>query len=352
MKRIIFGYTTPCCVGIDISSSSIKIVELNLNSFVLNKYKIYSLPKGFVSEGVINDIERVSETIRDSWLEFEPTYEDVAIAIPQNAVVMREFSIPQFNNQFKIDNYVKEQLVKDLDNEDIDFDYILKENESGDKLASVVVAKKEKIEEYQAIIQMTGIKVSAIDVENFAFQFLFEYLLPEGLNGQHIIILELGATRIKGFIFRGKEFIIFNEMTVDYTNLMEEIANELGGPNYLKDFTNIHDYIDDILISRKHVDKNLVSAVISDVVKMLQQLKSSALVEKKISLANNSTCFIFGGNSLIPGVYEEINKLLANPARYATELINKNGDRIKQQDLIRLFTAIALAAWGQKIDKS
>ncbi len=352
LKRIFYGYTTPRCVGLDISSTAIKLVELKEDSFIITKYRIYDLLKNQVSEGVINDIENVAAGIRNTWEDFKSKYEDVAIAIPQNAVIMRELKIPDVTNTYKIDEYVKDQLTKDLDTEDIDFDYVIKNLNSNEKIASVLIAKKEKIEEYQAVIQMSNIKVAAIDVENFALQFLFERIIPEKFYEQHIIFLELAATRIKGFVFLGRKFILFNEMTVNYNNLIEEVVVELGDPGYIKHFTNCHVYLDEIIISKKVISQNLISAISSDAAKMLQQLKSSALVEKKMNLSTDAVCYLFGGNVLIPGVFEAVKKTFSSPPLYATELLESSVNNYPKKDLVRLFTAIALASWGQNIDKN
>jgi len=45
LKRIFYGYTTPRCVGLDISSTAIKLVELKEDSFIITKYRIYDLLK-------------------------------------------------------------------------------------------------------------------------------------------------------------------------------------------------------------------------------------------------------------------------------------------------------------------
>lgn len=349
MRKVFFGYTTPRCVGIDISSTAVKMVELKPDQLEITNYKIRALPKNLVAEGVINDIENISEIIRSMWLEFKAQYDEVAIAIPQNAIIMRELKAPILGNSYQLNEYVKQQLIKDLDNEDIDFDYVVKNISNDEQFISVVVAKKEKIEEYQAIIQMTGIRVAAIDIENFALQYLFEHILPNNVHDQHIILLEIGATRIKGFIFIGRQFILFNEISVNYTNLFDNIATELGDPNYLKNNVNVYEYVLELLVLRKHIDQSLVSLISSDVAKMLQQLKSSALVEKKINIARDVLCYFFGGNLLIPGVVEEIGRQFVKKPLYATELLGKKNGRIPANDLIRLFTSIALATWGQKI---
>ena len=56
LKKIFVGYVTPPCVGIDIASTAIKMVELKRGSLTINRYKIASLEKNARREGTINNI--------------------------------------------------------------------------------------------------------------------------------------------------------------------------------------------------------------------------------------------------------------------------------------------------------
>ena len=70
---------------------------------------------------------------------------------------------------------------------------------------------------------MTGIQVAAIDVEPFAIQHLLKLLLRRNKIDGKVILLDLGATKIRAFVFDNCESIIFNEIAVNYHHMFEEI---------------------------------------------------------------------------------------------------------------------------------
>lgn len=363
MRKIICGYRISYCVGLDISSTSVKMLELIPNSLKIRKYNIKLLAKDLVCAGVINDIDRVAEIISLQWSNFRSDCAEVAISIPYDAVVVKTLGAPKFKTRFELDNFVKNELTTKLETEDIDFDYLIKSSNnnldfcnkefvdspnipttvSDTQDLAVVVARKDKIEEYQAVIQMAGMQVAAIDVEPFAIQYLFEsLLLPKIKHYPHVLILDLGANRMRAFVFAQQKLILFNEINVNYHSY-------LAGMEALD---HIHEYA----IKTVKVDNNsaidLVSAVIMDVVKLLQILKSSLHVEKKINLAKTTQVYVMGGNSLLPGIIDKISTLLNTPVVYAADLLGDENKHIPQQDLVRLFTAIALATWGHCFDQN
>ncbi len=352
IKKILFGYTTPYCVGVDISSSAIKMLQLAVNSLHIQKYKINSISKNLVTDGIINDIEKISEIIRNQWDTLEPDYKETAIAVPYNAIVLREINAPLFKQKFELDKYVRTQLSRELDNEDIDFDYMIKAKTDQEQTLSVVVSKKEKIEEYLAIIQMTGMKVAAIDVEPFAIQYLFESILLNRVREKrNIVVLELGSTRIRAFAFIEKKLVIFNELSVNYIPYIEDIFLEFN-ESLPSDTTLLNEQVYKYLENNPISAAELAKVIVNDVIKILQVVKSSMLVEKNIRLSESARAYLIGGNALIPGVLENISKIFTTPAVYGSTLLENENKHIPRVDLMRLFTALALATWGHKIDKN
>ena len=98
-----------------------------------------------VNEGVINDIEKLSDIISDQWAKLNPINRDVAISIPYNAIIIKEVKAPLFKNKYELDQFILEQLIKELDTDDIDFDYSIVNKEASEQLLSVVVAKRKKL---------------------------------------------------------------------------------------------------------------------------------------------------------------------------------------------------------------
>ena len=350
LKKIFVGYTTPPSVGVDISSSAIKMVELEYDSLVISKYSIQPLEKNLVTEGIINDIEQISKIVLDGWLKLGSTSQQVAISIPYNSVIIKEIKAPKFKSRYQLDDFVFDYLIKELDTDDIDFDYLINKIENDEQTLSVVVAKKEKIEEYQAIIQMTGIRVSAIDVEPFAIRHLFNLLLKSKPMLAPVLLIDSGSTRMRAYVFQDHKLILFSEISVNYNFILEELLlTHTDGIN-LKKIGAVDSYLFNLLKDEKLSYAPLVDAIIYDISKLIQLVKSNMLVERKISLADNVDMYLTGGNTIAPGTTERIKKLYAGNIYLISELLAKKNPNIPTHDIMRLTTAISLATWGQKID--
>ena len=63
--------STPPLIGVDISSSSIKMVELSeapkKAGYIIERYTIEALPQDAVSDGNINNLDAVSDAMRRAW---------------------------------------------------------------------------------------------------------------------------------------------------------------------------------------------------------------------------------------------------------------------------------------------
>lgn len=346
IKTVFAGYKTPQCVGVDIGSSAIKMVELANDSWIISKYSIKPITKNLVNEGVINDIEKTSDIILEQWSALNTINKQVSIAIPYNSVIIKELRAPKFKAKFELDDFVFKQLVQELDTDDIDFDYTIIDQDEDETKVSVVVAKKEKIEEYQAIIQMTGIDVAAIDIEPFAIQHLLHHLLSANKDNRQLLFIDIGVTRIRAYLFNDKQSVYFSEINVNYYSYIEDIITEFGGNISIREIDDIHGFLFNII--KDNTTKDFTDAIVGDVNKLIQLIKSNVLVERKINLADNYQIYLFGGNSLIPEVHTKISAIQNTKVLFADEFIIKN-KKIPQSSLLRLFTSIALATWGQQI---
>lgn len=351
-----FGYTPPKCVGIDIGSSSIKMVELQPNSFIIVKYHIEHVKDKLISHGLINEIYEVAELIIRGWEHLRPRYDHAAIAIPYAAIITKNLSVPYFSSKYDLDHYVLDKLIQDLDTDEIDFDYnIIKKEEDSQKI-SVVVAKKETIEEYQAVIQMGGIKIAAIDVEPFAIQDLISKLLNRQKIVQQIILLDIGFSRLRLYVFQNTELVYFNEMTIDYpllnqtltTAKMDPIASYAPEDNL--DNLNKIVFADNLIIKQIDELNNWINIISSDINKIIQSARSNILIEKKLILESDLDLYLMGGNALIPDLIDKLQVYGISQINLVSKLLLEENQHISEANILLLIPAIALATWGHRID--
>ena len=78
----IFNPKSRGLVGLDISSSSIKIVELSgdKGKFRVERYVVEILPREAVADGNIVNLEATAETVRRAWKRMDTSIRQCAIA--------------------------------------------------------------------------------------------------------------------------------------------------------------------------------------------------------------------------------------------------------------------------------
>ena len=93
----LLGGKSKALIGLDISSSAVKLVELaeaGNNQFRLERYAIEPLPRDAVTDGNIASLEAVAESIRRAWRRLGASTKQVALALPAAAVITKKITLP------------------------------------------------------------------------------------------------------------------------------------------------------------------------------------------------------------------------------------------------------------------
>ena len=93
MKFNLFTESTPPLVGVDISSTAVKMVELSDNGrggYKLEGYSISALPKEAIVDGNIGDLEKVVDGVKLAWKLLGSREKRVALALPASAVISKK----------------------------------------------------------------------------------------------------------------------------------------------------------------------------------------------------------------------------------------------------------------------
>src|SRR6187455_2748897 len=88
---------TPPLVGCDISSSSVKMVEISeagRNVYRVERYAIEPLPKDTVVDGNIANIEAAGEAMKRAHKALGSRIKNVALALPAAAVITKKVILP------------------------------------------------------------------------------------------------------------------------------------------------------------------------------------------------------------------------------------------------------------------
>jgi len=198
------GKKNPPLVGLDISTSGVKLVELTeagKNELRLERFASEPLPRGAVVDGNIENIEQVSEAVRRVWKKSGSAAKLVALGMPPAAVITKKIILPgglsEDELEVQVESEASQYIPFALDEVSLDFDVIGPvQNAPEDVEVLLAATRKEKVEDRVAVVEAAGLKPVVMDIESYAARAAIERLraqLPNGGQGQIIGLFQIGS---------------------------------------------------------------------------------------------------------------------------------------------------------------
>jgi type IV pilus assembly protein PilM len=236
-----FSNQTPPLIGLDIGSSSVKLVELSETgggTLRLERYAIEPLPRGAVVDGNIDKIDVVAEAVKRAWRRAGARIKNVAMALPASAVITKRISLPgnlrEEELEMQVESEANQYIPFALDEVSLDFQVLGAIPNSPDDVEVLIAAsRKEKVEDRMAVAQAAGLKAVVVDVESYAMRGAVDRLieqLPNRGEGQVIAIFYLGANSTSLTVMHDGEAIYEREQPFGGQQLTGDIARAYGVP--------------------------------------------------------------------------------------------------------------------------
>ena len=236
-----FSNQTPTLIGLDIGSSSVKLVELaetGGGTLRLERYAIEPLPRGAVVDGNIDKIDVVAEAVKRAWRRSGARVKNVAMALPASAVITKRISLPgslrEDELEMQVESEANQYIPFALDEVSLDFQVLgAIPNAPDDVEVLIAASRKEKVEDRMAVAQAAGLKAVVVDVESYAMRGAVDRLieqLPNRGEGQVIAIFYLGANSTALTVIHDGEAIYEREQPFGGQQLTGDIARAYGVP--------------------------------------------------------------------------------------------------------------------------
>lgn len=167
-------------VGIDIGSSSVKLVQLEeqKGAYQLKNAGILPLPSEAIVDNSLMDTTSIVETIKSLVKSLDIKAKDAVCSISGNSVIIRKISLPAMTPDELEDQiaWEAEQYIPfDINDVNLDFEILDTDLSASGKMTVLLVAsKKEIINEYVAVFNEAGMKLVVVDVDSFAIQNAYE----------------------------------------------------------------------------------------------------------------------------------------------------------------------------------
>src|SRR5512134_2875115 len=200
----LFKAKAPPLIGVDISSSSVKMVELadaSKGKIRLERYAIEPLPKDAVVDGNIMNLEAVGDSVRRGWKRMGTRIKSLALALPSAQVITKKITVPAGLREDELETQVETEANQyipfALEEVNLDFQ-ILGPSPTNPEEQEVLIAatRKEKVSDRYAVAENAGLKPLVMDVESFAQMSALDLVikqLPGAGKDQNVAIVDVGA---------------------------------------------------------------------------------------------------------------------------------------------------------------
>jgi len=223
-------------VGLDIGSSSVKVVELKTTPKGLHQYHLVNLgmerlvPEAIV-DGAIMDSGAVINAIHRVFDQNRVRVKSVATSLSGSSVIIRKISLPVMSDEELAESihWEAEQYIP-FAIEDVNLDYQVMERGSGDQATMDVIlaaVKKDRINNYTSVITHAGRIPVVMDIDAFALQNAFEINYPDELD-KVLALINVGASVTNITIFQQGTSVLWRDISFGGNQYTESIQKELN----------------------------------------------------------------------------------------------------------------------------
>jgi type IV pilus assembly protein PilM len=220
------------CIGLDIGSSSVKVVQIKETSkgLQLVNFGFEPLPAQTIVDGAIMNQGAVVEAIRTLRDNLGIKGREVATAISGHSVIIKKIKVPPMTPE-----ELEEQIPWEAEHhipfskDDVEIDHQLVGNDvgGGQMELLLVAAKKEVVADYSMVIREAKLVPMIMDVAAFTIQNAFEANYPV-VPEEAIAIINVGATLSNINIIAGGTSAFTRDVTVGGNAYTEEIQKRLN----------------------------------------------------------------------------------------------------------------------------
>jgi type IV pilus assembly protein PilM len=220
-------------IGIDIGSSSVKVIQLKdtKGSLQLLNVGIFPLPPEAIVDNTLMDSAAIAEAIKKLVTSLGIKIKDVVCSISGNSVIIRKIvlpAMPQEELEDQISWEAEQYIPFDINDVNMDFQILSPDSNDPSKMNVLLVAsKKDIINDYVAVFNEAGMHLSVVDVDSFAVQNAFE--ANHDYSSEDILALvNIGASVMNINVIKDGITLFTRDVQMGGNLYTEEIQKQVG----------------------------------------------------------------------------------------------------------------------------
>lgn len=338
-------------IGLDVSSSSVKLVELGRDAsgqLILERCAMEPLERGWVTDGNIEKFDEVAEAVRRVVKKSGTRCKNVAMALPPSAVITKKIVLPggmtEQELEIQVESEANQYIPFSLDEVSLDFCVVgPTANSPGDVDVLIAASRKDKVQDRQGLAEAAGLKPVVLDVESYAARLamgrLIDALPNKGVDSV-VALFEIGAFTTSMQVIRNQELLYDRDQAFGGAQLTQLIVRHYGfTPEEAETKKRNNELPDDY-----------ASAVLQPFVESVAQEVGRALQFFFTSTPYNRVDYVMlaGGSAALPGLTETVTKQTSFACTVVdpfTDMVVSNGVREKKlrREAPSYLTACGLA---------
>jgi type IV pilus assembly protein PilM len=226
-------------IGLDISASSVKLVELGRNAageYILERFASESFEKGWVSDGQIEKFDEVAGAVRKVVAKSGTKAKQVVLAMPQSAVITKKIMLPaglrDEELELQVESEANQYIPFSLDEVSLDFSVIgPSATSAGDVDVLIAASRKDRVQDRQGLAEAAGLKPVVLDIESHASRLAMARLietLPNEGKDTLVALFEIGAEVTSLKVLRDDEMLYDREQSFGGAQLTQLISRQYG----------------------------------------------------------------------------------------------------------------------------
>jgi len=335
----LFGRQAAPLLGLDISSSSVKLVELGRGkdgSYVLERCAIEPLERGWINDGNVEKFDEVAEAMRRVVKKSGTRTRNVAMALPASAVITKKIILPgglsEQELEIQVETEANQYIPFSLDEVSLDFCVVGPSTTSaGDVEVLIAASRKEKVQDRQGLAEAAGLKPVIIDVESYAARLAASRLianLPDAGQDRMVALFEVGASTTSMQVIRNDEVLYDRDQAFGGAQLTQLIVRQYGfSPEEAESKKRSGDLPEDYDAG---VLRPFVDSMAQEVARALQFFFTSTPHNRVDHI------MVAGGSAALPGLSEAITAQTSFPCALADPFEGMQfGDNVREKKVRR-----------------
>ncbi|GJM07937.1 MAG: fimbrial assembly protein [Lysobacteraceae bacterium] len=232
-----FSSRTPPLVGVDISSTAVKLLQLSQsgNRYRVEHYAVEPLPPNAVQEKNIVEVEAVGDAVRRAVQRSGTRAKHCAVAVAGSAVITKVISMPADLSEDDLEGQIQveanQYIPYPLEEVSLDFEILGPMRDNPEMMEVLLAASRtENVDIRVAAVELAGLTAKVVDVEAYAMESAFSLVGDQLDLGEDsvVAVVDVGATMTTLIVIRNNRTLYTREQVFGGKQLTDEVMRRYG----------------------------------------------------------------------------------------------------------------------------